>query len=84
MSLREAVRSLGAKVLLCYGRAFMPERLFEDSTLPPPGRRHGAGAASIVPYLLKTLATRPRALPPEPGLPTPVVPESRPQVNRPS
>ncbi len=39
----------------------MSERVFDDPTLPPPGRRSGAGAASIVPYLLKTLATRPQA-----------------------
>jgi hypothetical protein len=39
---------------------FMPERLLDDPTLPPPGRRTGAGSASILPYLLKTLASRPQ------------------------
>lgn len=39
----------------------MPERLHDDPTLPPPGRRSGVGSASIVPYLIKSLATRPQA-----------------------
>ena len=39
---------------------FMRERIFDDPTLPPPGKRSGAGSASILPYLLKTLATRPQ------------------------
>jgi hypothetical protein len=39
----------------------MSERVFDDPTLPPPGRRSGDGSTSILPYLLKTLATRPQA-----------------------
>lgn len=39
---------------------FMAERHFDDPTLPPPGQRTGAGSASILPYLLKTLAARPQ------------------------
>lgn len=47
----------------------MSERLLDDPTLPPPGRRSGAGAASIVPYLLNSLATRPQArVVPEPAV----------------
>jgi len=45
----------------CYVPRPMPERLFDDPTLPPPGRRSGAGSASVIPYLLKSLATRPQA-----------------------
>lgn len=37
----------------------MPERLLDDPSLPPPGRRSGAGSASILPYLLRSLASRP-------------------------
>ncbi|HWI83305.1 hypothetical protein [Ramlibacter sp.] len=38
----------------------MPDRIFEDPSLPPPGRRSGAGSASILPYLLHSLASRPK------------------------
>lgn len=37
----------------------MSERFLDDPSLPPPGRRSGAGSASILPYLLRSLATRP-------------------------
>ena len=33
----------------------------DDPTIPPPGRRSGRGAESIVPYLVKTLASKPQA-----------------------
>jgi hypothetical protein len=33
---------------------------FDDPALPPPGSRSGDGTASILPYLLKSLATRPQ------------------------
>jgi hypothetical protein len=59
----------------------MSERAFDDPTLPPPGRRSGAGSASIVPYLLKTLATRPQAAaiaPPGPASAPPPVSAARP------
>ena len=32
-----------------------------DPTLPPPGRRWGAGAQSVLPYLTKSLQARPAA-----------------------
>jgi hypothetical protein len=32
----------------------------EDPTLPPPGRRTGNGSDSVVPFLVRTLMTRPR------------------------
>ncbi|MHB1122294.1 MAG: hypothetical protein ACYC0T_06165 [Ramlibacter sp.] len=37
----------------------MAERILDDLALPPPGRRSGAGSASILPYLLQSLAARP-------------------------
>jgi hypothetical protein len=33
----------------------------DDPTMPPPGRRSGAGMWSIVPYLKKSLAAKPQA-----------------------
>ena len=49
----------------------MPDRLIDDPTIPPPGRRNGEGSASILPYLVKTLAAKPMAAPaaapPAPG-----------------
>lgn len=40
----------------------MPERVWgDDPTIPPPGRRTGAGSASILPYLVRTLAAKPKA-----------------------
>lgn len=47
----------------------VPDRLLDDPTIPPPGRRNGVGSASILPYLVKTLAAKPMApasLPPSP------------------
>lgn len=41
-----------------------------DSGLPPPGSRWGAGAQSVLPYLTKTLQSRPAAAP-EPREPHP-------------
>ena len=37
----------------------MAERIPDDPALPPPGQRSGAGSASILPYLLQSLAARP-------------------------
>ncbi|GAB3645332.1 hypothetical protein [Ramlibacter alkalitolerans] len=34
-----------------------------DPTLPPPGRRWGAGAQSVLPYLTRSLQTRPFSAP---------------------
>lgn len=31
----------------------------DDSGLPPPGQRWGAGAQSVLPYLTKTLQAKP-------------------------
>jgi hypothetical protein len=31
----------------------------EDPTLPPPGHRNGKGSDSVVPFLVRTLMTRP-------------------------
>jgi hypothetical protein len=33
----------------------------DDPTIPPPGRRTGKGADSVVPYLKKSLASKPEA-----------------------
>jgi hypothetical protein len=41
----------------------VPDRLIDDPTIPPPGRRNGEGSASILPYLAKTLAAKPMAVP---------------------
>lgn len=38
-------------------RASLPPE--DDSGLPPPGQRWGAGAQSVLPYLTKTLQARP-------------------------
>lgn len=38
----------------------MSDRLWDDPTIPPPGRRSGAGSWSILPYLVKTLAAKPK------------------------
>jgi hypothetical protein len=32
-----------------------------DPTLPPPGRRWGSGAQSVLPYLTKSLQAKPAA-----------------------
>lgn len=45
----------------------MPDRLIDDPTIPPPGRRNGEGSASILPYLVKTLAAKPMAAPAVPA-----------------
>ncbi|MHB1124911.1 MAG: hypothetical protein ACYC0T_19645 [Ramlibacter sp.] len=45
----------------------MPDRLIDDPTIPPPGRRNGEGSASILPYLVKTLAAKPMAAPAGPA-----------------
>jgi hypothetical protein len=38
----------------------MPNTVFDDPTIPPPGRRTGDGTESILPYLVKSLATKPQ------------------------
>jgi hypothetical protein len=39
----------------------MPDRTWDDDpTIPPPGCRTGTGSGSILPYLVKSLAARPR------------------------
>jgi len=45
----------------------VPDRLIDDPTIPPPGRRNGEGSASILPYLVKTLAAKPMAAPAAPA-----------------
>lgn len=40
----------------------MPDRLIDDPTIPPPGRRNGEGSASILPFLVKTLAAKPKPM----------------------
>jgi hypothetical protein len=35
----------------------------EDNGLPPPGRRWGAGAQSVLPYLSRTLRAKPADAP---------------------
>lgn len=42
----------------------MSDRLWDDPTIPPPGRRSGAGSWSILPYLVKSLAAKPKDGPP--------------------
>lgn len=39
----------------------------QDPTLPPPGRRWGSGAQSVLPYLTKTLQSRPASASEEAG-----------------
>lgn len=46
----------------------MPDRLVDDPTIPPPGCRNGEGSASILPYLAKTLAAKPKVAPAAPVL----------------
>ena len=38
----------------------MPPHFNDDPTVPPPGTRTGQGIASILPYLAKSLATKPQ------------------------
>lgn len=59
--------------------AAVPDRLIDDPTIPPPGRRNGEGSASILPYLVKTLASKPM---PGPSVPGPR-PERRPNEEAP-
>jgi hypothetical protein len=39
----------------------MRDRSLDDPTIPPPGQRTGMGSGSIVPFLAKSLAAKPRA-----------------------
>jgi hypothetical protein len=39
------------------------DRLWDDPTIPPPGRRSGTGSWSILPYLVKSLAAKPKDSP---------------------
>lgn len=43
----------------------MPDSYQDDPTVPPPGKRSGAGVGSIFPFLKKSLATKPQ-VPPQP------------------
>jgi hypothetical protein len=38
----------------------MSHSVFDDPTIPPPGKRTGDGTESILPYLVKSLATKPQ------------------------
>lgn len=38
----------------------------QDSGLPPPGRRWGSGAQSVLPYLTKSLQAKPASAPENP------------------
>lgn len=62
----------------------MPDRLIDDPTIPPPGRRNGEGSASILPYLVKTLAAKPMAPAATPAAPAaPAHSSERPGAPRP-
>lgn len=39
----------------------MREADLDDPTVPPPGRRSGAGSAGVLPYLMRTIAAKPAA-----------------------
>jgi hypothetical protein len=41
----------------------MPNTAFDDPTIPPPGKRTGAGIESILPFLVRSLATKPQVHP---------------------
>jgi hypothetical protein len=41
----------------------MSHSVFDDPTIPPPGKRTGDGTESILPYLVKSLATKPQMQP---------------------
>lgn len=62
----------------------MPNRVWDDDpTIPPPGCRTGAGSGSILPYLVKSLASKPREGH-EPQAPEPPrLPEQVPDRGRP-
>jgi hypothetical protein len=38
----------------------MRDTFDDDPTVPPPGRRTGAGVGSIFPFLVRSLATKPQ------------------------
>jgi hypothetical protein len=44
----------------CEGDRLVSDRLWDDPTIPPPGRRSGTGSWSILPYLAKSLAAKPK------------------------
>jgi hypothetical protein len=48
-----------------------------DPTLPPPGRRWGSGAQSVLPYLTKSLQARPAAGPEQQARETKPVADAR-------
>jgi hypothetical protein len=41
----------------------MPNTVFDDPTIPPPGKRTGDGIESILPFLVKSLAAKPQVHP---------------------
>ena len=52
----------------------MPHNYQDDPSVPPPGRRSGTGVGSILPFLKKSLASKPQfpALPEDmPAAPQP-------------
>jgi hypothetical protein len=58
----------------------MPDICQEDPTVPPPGKRSGAGMGSIFPFLKRSLATNPQ-VPPQPEDET-TVPQPDPPLPR--
>ena len=52
----------------------------QDSDLPPPGRRWGAGAQSVLPYLTRSLQGKPVAADPVDAHPSEV--EARPSASQ--
>lgn len=44
----------------CLAVSHMPHNFNDDPTIPPPGKRTGAGISSILPFLVKSLATKPQ------------------------
>ena len=56
----------------------------QDPTLPPPGRRWGAGAQSVLPYLTRSLQARPAAAPDPAREPRPEAPGGTFRGKRPS
>ena len=64
----------------------MPDNDQDDPTVPPPGKRSGAGVGSIFPFLKKSLATKPQ-VPAQPEdattVPQPDPPRPRDARNRP-
>jgi hypothetical protein len=54
---------LHCRQLIESSAALMPNSVFDDPTIPPPGKRTGAGIESILPFLVRSLATKPQVHP---------------------